>query len=188
MAQDAKWVIIKETEIFPFGNDEYAEGKRIKYILADFDTLDEAYEILKSVSSTEGYIVDERTFSAYETTCMDERRMYIRQIDYPIEKAKKKLWQDITMEIFKFIDVIKDIDEQQYNIWKERSAHKDSFSAAENIVEEIQGEKDSAGALGSFIEKYVFHYFKDIREENNRLIPKLLTLQNKCDFLYKEEN
>lgn len=183
MVRETKWAIIKETETFPFGN----EGKRIKYILADFDTLDEAYEMLKSVGSTEGYIVDERTFSAYKTTYRNEYKMYIRQIDYPIEQAKEKLWQDITMEIFKLADIIKDVDEQQYNIWKERSAHKDSFSAAENIVEEIQDEKDSAGALGSFIEKYVFHYFKDIREKNNRLIPNLLTLQNKCEFLYKED-
>lgn len=188
MAQDTKWVIIKETEIFPIGNDEYAEGKRIKYILADFDTLDEAYEMLKSVGSAEEYIVDERTFSAYKTTYRNERKMYIRQIDYPIEQAKEKLWQDITMEIFKFIDIIKDVDETQYNVWVERSAHKDSFSTAENIVEEIQDEKDSAGALGSFVEKYVFSYFKDIREKDNRLIPKLLTLQNKCELLYKEEN
>ena len=188
MAQDTKWVIIKEAEIFPTGNDEHAEGTRIKYILADFDTLDEAYEMLKSVGSAEEYIVDERTFSAYKTTYRNERKMYIRQIDYPIKQAKEKLWQDITIEIFKFIDVIKGVDEQQYNIWIERSTHKDSFSAAEDMVEEIQNEKDCTRALGSFIEKYVLHYFKDIREENNGLIPKLLTLQNKCEFLYKEED
>lgn len=181
-----KWALIKEETIFSDKTNDFCTTA--KYILTAFDTLDEAYYMLESLCRSNDFNLEEKTFSGYKMSFKNEQRVYIREIEYPIEKAREKFWDDLTLLLFEYVKILKDIDKNRYKKLQEKVEIEDSFTIASYLVSSYKVLfQMHENAFSHFMEKDVFPYFRQIREKNKTLIPELLRLQNEYELI-KEDN
>lgn len=181
-----KWALVKEETIFSDKTNDFCTTA--KYISAVFDTLDEAYNMLKSLCASNDLHLEERTLSGCKVSFKNEQRVYLREIEYPIEKAREKFWEDLTLLLFEYVKILKDIDKNRYKKLQEKVEIEDSFTIASYLVSSYKVLfQMHENAFSHFMEKDVFPYFRQIREKNKTLIPELLRLQNEYELI-KEDN
>lgn len=181
-----KWMLAKEETIFSDKTNDFCTTA--KYISTAFDTLDEAYNMLKSLCASNDLHLKEGTLSGCKMSFKNELRIYLREIEYPIEKAREKFWNDLTLSLFEYVKILKDIDENRYKELQEKVEIEDSFTMVSYLVSNCKVLfQTHENAFSHFMEKYVFPYFRQIREKNKTLIPELLRLQNEYELI-KEDN
>ncbi len=181
-----KWMLAKEETIFSDKTNDFCTTA--KYISTAFDTLDEAYNMLKSLCVSNDLHLKEGTLSGCKMSFKNELRIYLREIEYPIEKAREKFWNDLTLSLFEYVKILKDIDENRYKELQEKVEIEDSFTMVSYLVSNCKVLfQTHENAFSHFMEKYVFPYFRQIREKNKTLIPELLRLQNEYELI-KEDN
>lgn len=181
-----KWMLAKEETIFSDKTNDFCTTA--KYISTAFDTLDEAYNMLKSLCASNDLHLKEGTLSGCKMSFKNELRIYLREIEYPIEKAREKFWNDLTLSLFEYVKILNDIDENRYKELQEKVEIEDSFTMVSYLVSNCKVLfQTHENAFSHFMEKYVFPYFRQIREKNKTLIPELLRLQNEYELI-KEDN
>lgn len=177
-----KWIVIEEVDKFGYGKESYND----KHILDSFDTIDDAWHLIGSLSVEDNFILDERTFSASKVTFDCERHLYIRSTNLYGSDVWNSIWDKLGVLAHRLLKIMPEIDAAEYFKWTSSLEFEDEWDLTEVFVEELTSIfLDNDKNIDDFVDDLLKH-FKEIQGLDKSLIPEFLAFRNELLF-YKNQ-